>query len=53
MGGAAALARRKIVPAEASKVFSDYAFLFAVPGPFSGLCVSPSTIGRIGRLGAH
>ncbi|MFD9476559.1 MULTISPECIES: AEC family transporter [Streptomyces] len=30
-GGGVLLARRKIVPAEASKVFSDYAFLFAVP----------------------
>ncbi|MFJ3723270.1 AEC family transporter [Streptomyces sp. NPDC090045] len=30
-GGGVVLARRKIVPAEASKVFSDYAFLFAVP----------------------
>ncbi|MFD9333362.1 AEC family transporter [Streptomyces sp. NPDC060028] len=30
-GGGVLLARRKIVPAEASKVFADYAFLFAVP----------------------
>ncbi|OLZ71119.1 transporter [Streptomyces amritsarensis] len=30
-GGGVLLARRKIVPAEASKAFSDYAFLFAVP----------------------
>ncbi|MFE0012661.1 AEC family transporter, partial [Streptomyces erythrochromogenes] len=30
-GGGVLLARRKVVPAEASKVFSDYAFLFAVP----------------------
>ncbi|MFE6912123.1 AEC family transporter [Streptomyces erythrochromogenes] len=30
-GGGVFLARRKVVPAEASKVFSDYAFLFAVP----------------------
>ncbi|WP_411103954.1 AEC family transporter [Streptomyces sp. cmx-4-9] len=29
--GGVLLARRKIVPAEASKVFADYAFLFAVP----------------------
>lgn len=25
------LARRKVVPADSSKVFADYAFLFAVP----------------------
>ncbi|WP_412075333.1 AEC family transporter [Streptomyces xanthophaeus] len=31
LGGGVLLARRKIVPAEASKVFADYAFLFAVP----------------------
>ncbi|MFH7599656.1 AEC family transporter [Streptomyces racemochromogenes] len=30
-GGGVLLARRKTVPAEASKAFSDYAFLFAVP----------------------
>ncbi|MGW6707213.1 AEC family transporter [Streptomyces sp. NPDC054956] len=30
-GGGVVLARRKVVPAEASKVFADYAFLFAVP----------------------
>ncbi|WP_030959488.1 AEC family transporter [Streptomyces sp. NRRL S-378] len=30
-GGGVLLARRKVVPAEASKAFSDYAFLFAVP----------------------
>ncbi|WP_030774071.1 AEC family transporter [Streptomyces sp. NRRL F-2664] len=30
-GGGVVLARRKVVPAEASKAFSDYAFLFAVP----------------------
>ncbi|MGP3689924.1 AEC family transporter [Streptomyces sp. IBSNAI002] len=30
-GGGVLLARRKAVPAEASKAFSDYAFLFAVP----------------------
>ncbi|MFD3696179.1 AEC family transporter [Streptomyces sp. NPDC058646] len=30
-GGGVLLARRKIIPAEASKVFADYAFLFAVP----------------------
>ncbi|MEU7551495.1 AEC family transporter [Streptomyces sp. NPDC044571] len=30
-GAGALLARRKIIPAEASKVFADYAFLFAVP----------------------
>ncbi|MEU8437720.1 AEC family transporter [Streptomyces sp. NPDC029216] len=30
-GGGVLLARRKSVPAEASKAFSDYAFLFAVP----------------------
>ncbi|MFB6616350.1 AEC family transporter [Streptomyces sp. NPDC056367] len=30
-GGGVLLARRKIVPADASKAFSDYAFLFAVP----------------------
>ncbi|WP_369777078.1 AEC family transporter [Streptomyces sp. R33] len=30
-GGGVVLARRKIVPAEASKAFADYAFLFAVP----------------------
>ncbi|MFE5540960.1 AEC family transporter [Streptomyces sp. NPDC056519] len=30
-GGGVLLARRKTVPAEASKVFADYAFLFAVP----------------------
>ncbi|MFF2579290.1 AEC family transporter [Streptomyces goshikiensis] len=30
-GGGALLARRKTVPAEASKAFADYAFLFAVP----------------------
>lgn len=30
-GGGVLLARRKVVPAEASKVFSDYAFLFAMP----------------------
>lgn len=30
-GGGVLLARRKVVPAEASKVFADYAFLFAVP----------------------
>ncbi|MER5728171.1 AEC family transporter [Streptomyces sp. NPDC002138] len=30
-GCGAVLARRKVVPAEASKAFADYAFLFAVP----------------------
>ncbi|MEU6867984.1 AEC family transporter [Streptomyces sp. NPDC046876] len=30
-GGGVLLARRKVVPAEASKAFADYAFLFAVP----------------------
>ncbi|MCX5072031.1 AEC family transporter [Streptomyces sp. NPDC054949] len=30
-GGGVFLARRKTVPAEASKAFADYAFLFAVP----------------------
>ncbi|GHD24278.1 AEC family transporter [Streptomyces galbus] len=30
-GCGAVLARRKVVPAESSKVFADYAFLFAVP----------------------
>ncbi|MFF0214436.1 AEC family transporter [Streptomyces vinaceus] len=30
-GGGVLLARRKTVPAEASKAFADYAFLFAVP----------------------
>ncbi|MCX5192671.1 AEC family transporter [Streptomyces sp. NBC_00249] len=30
-GGGVLLARRKAVPAEASKAFADYAFLFAVP----------------------
>ncbi|MEU9143833.1 AEC family transporter [Streptomyces sp. NPDC048349] len=30
-GGGVLLARRKAVPAEAAKAFSDYAFLFAVP----------------------
>ncbi|MFD9301405.1 AEC family transporter [Streptomyces sp. NPDC060048] len=30
-GAGVLLARRKVVPAEASKVFADYAFLFAVP----------------------
>ncbi|MFG2292140.1 AEC family transporter [Streptomyces sp. NPDC048603] len=30
-GGGVLLARRKVVPAETSKVFADYAFLFAVP----------------------
>lgn len=30
-GGGVLLARRKTVPADASKAFSDYAFLFAVP----------------------
>ncbi|MFJ6793387.1 AEC family transporter [Streptomyces sp. NPDC091268] len=30
-GGGVLLARRKIVPPEASKAFADYAFLFAVP----------------------
>ncbi|MEU3312393.1 AEC family transporter [Streptomyces sp. NPDC006662] len=30
-GGGLLLARRKTVPAESSKAFSDYAFLFAVP----------------------
>ncbi|WP_448318509.1 AEC family transporter [Streptomyces sp. CO7] len=30
-GGGVVLARRKVVPAESSKAFADYAFLFAVP----------------------
>ncbi|WP_330300044.1 AEC family transporter [Streptomyces sp. NBC_00503] len=30
-GAGVLLARRKVVPAESSKVFADYAFLFAVP----------------------
>lgn len=30
-GGGVLLARRKTIPAEASKAFADYAFLFAVP----------------------
>ncbi|MGW5344329.1 AEC family transporter [Streptomyces sp. HUAS TT3] len=30
-GCGAVLARRKVIPAESSKVFADYAFLFAVP----------------------
>ncbi|MFF3765319.1 AEC family transporter [Streptomyces sp. NPDC001922] len=45
-GGGIVLARRKVVPAESSKVFADYAFLFAVPCYLFGN-ISTSDLSRL------